>query len=86
MALTKEISYDYEIRGIGKNIQQRKKTAIMEDGKELSSGYHRRVYSIGMSLEGIEDETVVKSLSSSLWTQEVSSSYSLFNTSQSLGL
>tara|TARA_Y100001963_G_scaffold3320_1_gene4403 strand:+ start:808 stop:1068 length:261 start_codon:yes stop_codon:yes gene_type:complete len=86
MALTKEISYDYEIRGIGKNIQQRRKTAIMEDGKELSSGYHRRVYSIGMSLEGIEDETVVKSLSSSLWTQEVSSSYSLLQTSQSLSL
>ena len=86
MALTKEISYDYEIRGVGKNIQQRKKTIIMEDGNELSSAFHRRVYSIGESLEGINDETVVKSLSSSLWTQEVSSSYSLFNTSQSLGL
>jgi hypothetical protein len=86
MALTKEISYDYEIRGIGKNIQQRRRTAIIEDGTELSSAYHRRVYSIGESLEGIDDETTVKSLSSSLWTQEVSSSYSLFNTSQSLGL
>ena len=86
MALTKEISYDYEIRGIGKNIQQRRKTAIMEDGNELSSAFHRRVYSIGMSLEGIEDEATVKSLSSSLWTQEVSSSYSLLQTSQSLSL
>ena len=80
MALTKEISYDYEIRGIGKNIQQRRKTAIMEDGKELSSGYHRRVYSIGMSLEGIEDEATVKSLSSSLWTPEVSASWSTHQT------
>ena len=86
MALTKEITYDYEIRGVGKCIQERQKTAVLEDGKEISSAYHRTVYQIGMSLNGIDDETVVKSLSSSLWTQEVSSSYSLFNTSQSLGL
>tara|TARA_R100001163_G_C4957014_1_gene122408 strand:- start:343 stop:603 length:261 start_codon:yes stop_codon:yes gene_type:complete len=86
MALTKEISYDYEIRGVGKNIQQRRKTAIVEDGKELSSAYHRTVYQIGMSLEGIEDEATVKSLSSSLWTPEVSASHSLLQTSQSLGL
>ena len=31
MALTKEITYDYEIRGIGNNIQQRQKTTIVED-------------------------------------------------------
>ena len=48
--------------------------------------FHRALYKIGDNLDGIEDETVVKSLSSSLWTQEVSSSKSLFNTSQSLGL
>jgi len=82
MALTKEITYDYEIRGVGKNIQQRKKTAIMEDGNELSSAYHRTVYTIGMSLEGIDDEETVKSLSSSLWTPAVKEAY----TSQSLGL
>ena len=86
MALTKEITYDYEIRGIGKNIQQRQKTAIIEDGTELSSAYHRRVYSIGESLEGIDDETTVKSLSSSFWTPTVSASYSDFQTSSSLGL
>ena len=86
MALTKEITYDYEIRGKYKSIQQRRRTTIVEDGEELSSAYHRTVYQIGMSLNGIDDETVVKSLSSSLWTQEVSSSYSLFNTSKSLGL
>ena len=86
MALTKETSYDYEIRGIGKNIQQRRKTAIMEDGNELSATYHRTVYQIGMSLEGIEDEATVKSLSSSLWTPTVSASWSNLRTSQSLGL
>tara|TARA_Y100000310_G_scaffold201942_1_gene202023 strand:- start:675 stop:923 length:249 start_codon:yes stop_codon:yes gene_type:complete len=82
MALTKEITYDYEIRGVGKNIQQRKKTAIMEDGNELSSAYHRTVYTIGMSLEGIDDEETVKSLSSSLWTPAVKEAH----ISQSLGL
>ena len=86
MALTKEITYDYEIRGIGNNIQQRQKTTIVEDGTELSSGYHRAVYTIGTSLEGIADETVVKSLSSSLWTPAVSASWSDFQTSQSLSL
>ena len=84
MALTKEITYDYEIRGVGKNIQERRRTAIIEDGKELSYSYHRRVLTIGDNLSGDTDE--VKALSSSLWTQAVSASYSLFQTSQSLGL
>jgi len=86
MALTNEITYDYEIRGVGNNIQQRRRTAVSEDGTELSFSYHRTTYTIGMSLDGIDDETTVKSLSSSLWTPAVSASYSLFQTSQSLGL
>jgi hypothetical protein len=86
MALTKEITYDYEIRGIGNNIQQRQKTTIVEDGTELSAAYHRTVYSIGTSLEGINDETVVKSLSSSLWTPVVSASYAEQQASSSLSL
>ena len=86
MALTKETTYDYEIRGIGKNIQQRKKEEIFEDGVKLTDSYHRVAYMIGDNLNGINDETTVKSLSSSLWTPEVSASNSLFNTSQSLGL
>ena len=84
MALTKEITYDYEIRGIGKNIQERKKTAIVEDGTELSFSYHRRVLSIGDDLSSESDE--IKALSSSLWTQEVSASYAEQQTSQSLSL
>ena len=86
MALTKETSYDYEIRGIGKNIQQRQKTVIKEDGVVLTDAYHRTIYKIGDNLNGVEDETVVKSLSSSLWTPAVSASYSDFQTSSSLGL
>ena len=84
MALTKEITYDYEIRGVGKNIQERQKTAIVEDGEELSSAYRRRVLTIGDDLSSERDE--LKALSSSLWTQEVSASYSLYQTSQSLSL
>ena len=84
MALTKEITYDYEIRGIGKNIQERKKTTIVEDGTELSFSYHRRVLTPDMDLSSERDE--LKALSSSLWTPAVSASHSLFQTSQSLGL
>ena len=32
MALSKEVSYDYVIRGDYKHIQVRQKTAIVEDG------------------------------------------------------
>ena len=84
MALTKEIIYEYEIRTIYKNIQERRRTAIIEDGEELSFSYHRRVLTIGEDLSGESDE--LKALSSSLWTPAVSASYSLFQTSQSLGL
>ena len=84
MALTKEITYDYEIRGIGKNIQERKRTAILEDGTELSFSYHRRVLTIGDDLSSERDE--LKALSSSLWTPAVSASWSDFQTSQSLSL
>ena len=84
MALTKEITYDYEIRGIGKNIQERRKTAIIEDGTELSYSYHRRVLTLDDDLSSESDE--IKALSSSLWTPTVSASYALFQTSQSLSL
>ena len=84
MALTKEITYDYEIRTIYKNIQERRKTAIVEDGEELSFSYHRRVLTIGDDLSDESDE--LKALSSSLWTPAVSASWSDFQTSSSLGL
>ena len=84
MALTKEITYDYEIRSIYKHIQERRRTAIVEDGEELSFSYHRRVLHVGADLSGESDE--LKALSSSLWTPAVSASYSLFQTSQSLSL
>ena len=84
MALEKVITYDYEIRGEFKHIQERKKTAIVEDGSQLSYSYHRRVLTIGDDLSSESDE--LKALSSSLWTPAVSASWSDFQTSQSLSL
>ena len=84
MALEKKVTYDYEIRGEFKTIQQRTRTAIEEDGVELSFSYHRNSFTIGADVSG--ELADVRALSSSLWTQTVSASYSLFQTSQSLGL
>ena len=48
MALEKVISEDkIEIVGEFKAVQVRTKTAVMEDGVELSSGFHRHVVSAG---------------------------------------
>ena len=84
MALTKEITYDYDIRSEYKHIGERRRTAVVEDGEELSFSYHRRVLHVGTDLSGESDE--LKALSSSLWTPAVSASYSLFQTSSSLDL
>ena len=83
MALTKEITYDYDIRSEYKHIGERRRTAIIEDGTELSYSYHRRVLHVGDDLSSESDE--VKALSSSLWTPAVSASWSEFQTSSSLG-
>ena len=73
MALTKEITYDYEIRGEYKHIQERKKTTIVEDGKELSSSYHRRVLSPDMNVSSESDE--IKGMADALWTDAVKESW-----------
>ena len=84
MALEKKVTYDYEIRGPYKCIQQRAKTSIEEDGVEISFSYHRTSFMPDADVSGESAE--VRALSSSLWTQAVSASYSLSQTSQSLGL
>ena len=48
MALTKVLTQDkIEVVGEFKHVQVRTKTAVMEDGVELSSGFHRHVVSAG---------------------------------------
>ena len=72
MALEKVISYDYEVRGEFKQIQERRKTAIVEDGKELSFSYHRRVLAPDADVSGESDE--IKAMSA-LWTDEVKAAW-----------
>jgi hypothetical protein len=69
MALSKEKSYDYEIRTEYKHIQEREKTAIMEDGKEISYSYSRKVYTPDMDVSSESDE--VKGMANTLWTDAV---------------
>ena len=69
MALEKVITYDYEIRSEHKHIQERQKTAIVEDGVELSSSYHRRVLTPDMDVSSESEE--IKGMANALWTDAV---------------
>ena len=69
MSLTKQKSYDYEIRTQYKHIQEREKTSIMEDGVEVSSSYHRRVLTPDMDVSNESDE--IKGMANALWTDAV---------------
>ena len=73
MALEKVITYDYEIRSEHKYIQERKKTAIVEDGKELSSSYTRRILNPSMDVSSESDE--IKGMAVALWTDEVKEAF-----------
>jgi len=76
MALEKVVTYDYEVRGEYKKIQIREKTAVMEDDKELSFSYSRRLLHPDADVSGESDE--VKALASSLWTDEVKEAWADF--------
>jgi len=73
MALEKKVTYDYEVRGEFKCIQQRAKTSIEEDGKEISFSYHRTSFMPDADVSGESDE--VKAMASSLWTDAVKKAY-----------
>ena len=73
MALEKVVSYDYEVRSEFKHIQERQKTAIVEDGKELSSSYHRRVLTPDADVSSESDE--IKGMASALWSDEVKAAW-----------
>ena len=73
MALSKVEKDDYEIRGEYKHINVRTKTSIMEDNKELSYSYHRKVLTPDMDVSGESDE--LKALAGALWTDEVKKAY-----------
>ena len=69
MALEKEITYDYKLRTEYKHIQERQRTAIVEDGSELSYSYHRRVLAPDADVSSESDE--IKGMASALWTDAV---------------
>jgi hypothetical protein len=73
MALEKVITYDYEVRGKFKHIQERTKTSIMEDDKEISFSYHRRVLAPDADISSESDE--IKGMASALWTNEVKAAW-----------
>ena len=56
-----------------KHIGERKKTAIVEDGKELSYSYHRRVLHPDADVSGESDE--IKNMASALWSDEVKAAW-----------
>ena len=74
MALTKHVSQDkIEIVGDFKAVQVRTKTAVMEDGVELSSGFHRHVVSAGDDYSA--ESTEVQAICSLVHTDAVVAAY-----------
>jgi len=74
MALEKVITYDYEIRGEYKHISERAKTSIVEDNKELSYSYHRRILTPDMDVSSENDE--IKGMADTFWTDAVKKAWS----------
>jgi|TARA_R110001592_G_scaffold51802_1_gene159180 hypothetical protein len=73
MALEKKVTYDYEVRGDYKCIQERCKTSIEEDGKEISFSYHRKAFMPDADVSGESDE--LKALANAVWTDAVKKAY-----------
>ena len=73
MALSKVVSDDYEVRTENKHINMRTKTSIIEDGKELSFSYHRKVFTPDMDVSAESAE--LKALAGALWTDEIKALY-----------
>ena len=73
MALTKVEKDDYDIRTDYKHISIRTKISIMEDGKEISYKYHRKVLSSDVDIS--KESAEVQALANALWTDEVKKAY-----------
>ena len=74
MALTKVITEDkIEIVGEFKSVQVRTKTAVIEDGVELSSGFHRHVVTAGQDYSNESAE--VQAICELMHTDEVIAAY-----------
>ena len=74
MALSKVITEDkIEIVGVHKAVQIRTCTQVLEDGVELSSGYHRHVVTAGQDYSGESAE--VQAICGVVHTAEVVAAY-----------
>jgi len=74
MALTKVITEDkIEIVGEHKHVQIRTCTKVLEDGVELSSGYHRHVVTAGQDYSS--ESTEVQAICAVVHTPEVVAAY-----------
>ena len=74
MALSKVISEDkIEIVGVHKAVQIRTCTQVLEDGVELSSGFHRHVVSAGQDYSNESAE--VQAICEIVHTAEVVAAY-----------
>jgi len=70
MTLTKHSSYDkIEVVGEHKAVQCRRKDAILEDGVEISSSFHRHVLHPDSDISGEPQET--QDICNVVWTDEV---------------
>ena len=76
MSLTKQVTQDkIEVVNTGdwSVLQVRTKTAIIEDGTELSSSYHRHVVMPDADLTAESDEVVA--IANAVFTQEMKDAY-----------
>jgi len=84
MALEKVIANDrIEIVGDFKHIQVRTKTAVLEDGVELSASYHRHVIAPGDDVSG--ETTEVQDIAATVHTQAVIDAYAAHIAAQEQG-
>ena len=84
MALSKVISEDkIEIVGEFKSIQIRTKTAVIEDGVELSSSFHRHVVTAGDDYSNESAE--VQAICELMHTDEVIAAYQAAQAANAIG-
>jgi hypothetical protein len=73
MALEKQVTID-KIEVVENGIVQvRQVTRILEDGKELSSSYHR--WTLVPSQDVTDQESKVQAVCNAVWTEEVIAAY-----------
>jgi hypothetical protein len=84
MALEKVITEDkIEIVGVHKAVQIRTCTQVLEDGVELSSGFHRHVVTAGQDYSNESAE--VQAICAVVHTADVISAYEASQAENSLG-